>query len=267
MSKYIMNHFMPNPLRLCLVVCCILFFNSTKAQTRDDMIVNQWAAETLKIDGQLNDWGDSLKYYNENTRFSFNIRNNQETLYLAIRSRDKQNLNRILSRGISFSVNTEGKKKPGATVVFPVIDRSSQPLKPTKPQQEVKEVQQEILSKIRKINVNGFREILDGSISMNNTYGISAAAGFDKQDNFMIEIAIPLQLLEITADQSLLACSIEINGIKAAKTSYDPYRDRRSGMYGYPSRDYGYDRRPAVNKQNLATGFWIKTTLAKNLNN
>ena len=259
-------------LKVCIICSCCLSSLATNAQVikNDDIIVNQWASDSLQIDGELGDWGDSLKYYNENTRFSFNLRNNNEMIYLAINSQDKQNLNRILARGISFSINTEGKKKPGATVIFPLVVRTSQPKKPIKPRQDNKEVQEQILTRIQQIFVTGFPEILDGPISLKNTYGISASAGFDTLGNLTMEVAIPFSLLGITPEQNLIACLIEINGIKAPRAAYDPYRDernRRNRMYGYPSRDYGYDRQPGINKQNLSTGFWIKSTLAKNLNN
>ena len=264
-----MNKFLPFCFGTCLVISCLFSFKTSIAQTvkGDDMVLNQWASNSVEIDGNLKDWSDSLRYYHENTRFSFNIVNNQEVLYVAIKSHDKQNLNRILARGISFSVNAEGKKKAGPTVIFPVL-QTRQPVKSVRPQQESKEKKQlEILSGIKKINVTGFSEILDGSISLANSYGIAAAAGFDKEDNLVLELAIPLQLLNITTDQKIIACSIEINGIKSARAVYDPNRDRRRDMYGNRSMDYGYDRRPAVNKQNLATGFWIKSTLAKKNNN
>jgi hypothetical protein len=104
--------------------------------------------------------------------------------------------------------------------------------------------------------------------SLNNTYGISAAAGFDGNDNFAIELAIPFDQLGITPVQGKpIACLFQINGVKQPRTPYDPERNSRRGMYGYPSRDYGYDRRPAVNKQNLAAGFWVKSILATKPNN
>lgn len=264
MSNTCMTTFLNPFFKICLAVCCLLSLKTGTAQTikGDDIITNEWAQQAVKIDGNLADWSDSLKYYHANTRFSFNIVNNQEMLYVAIKSLDKQNLNRILARGISFSVNTDAKKKMGPTVIFPIVEHR-QPVKSAKAQAENKEKRQvEILSGIQKINITGFSELLDGAISMTNTYGISAAAGFDKQDHLVLEIAIPFGLLEITPDQKIIACLIEINGVKSPRPVYDPNRDRRSRMYSNRTIDYDYNRRPAVNKQNLTTGFWIKSILA-----
>ncbi|HUH33757.1 MAG TPA: hypothetical protein VLZ28_07365 [Daejeonella sp.] len=260
-----MDRSLRHSLNLCLIVFGVFLFKSTTAQVikNDGIIINQWAPKPIEVDGQLKDWNDSLQYFNEDTQFAFNLLNDDKTLYLAIKSKNKDNLNRILARGISFSVNTEGKKKPGSTVIFPVMERTSQPVKTVKGQVDVKEMQAQTLSRMRRINVTGFAEILDGSISMDNTYGIAAAASFDSENNLIAEIAIPFHLLGITNNHELIAVLIEINGIKQPRSAYNPNRDSRSGMYGYPSRDYRYDRRPVINKQNTASGFWIKSTLAK----
>ena len=250
------------------LLCWALFlFNTAEAQTKkSNPVLNQWA-ESLKIDGRLEDWGDSLRYFNESTRFSFDIRNDEETLYLAVKSRDPGNLSRILARGISFSMNEKSKKDPGPTVVFPVIDRNLQTTKAAKPApRDVKADQEQILSKLSKFNVKGFPDILDGAVSISNSYGISTGAGFDDQNNFTVEIAVPFRLLEITPGQQAIACIIEINGVKQARAAYDPNRNSPRGMYGYPTRDYRLDRRPPVNKQNEATGFRIDYPLSKNPN-
>ena len=253
---------------ICFALICV---KPASAQVikGDEQINSRWASGSQQTDGRLNDWADSLNYHNEETSFSFSIRNNNETLFIALRSEDSQNLGSIFSRGISFSFNTGGKKKPGQTIVFPVVERRGQTGKPAKAPStdQVKEMQRDMLSDIKRINVYGFPDIRDGAISIQNTYGIAAAATLDAQDDLIIEIAVPLHLLDITTDHQPIACLFEINGIKAPRAVYDPNRDSRNTRYGYPSRGYGYERLPRYNKSNEPKGFWIKTTLAKNLNN
>lgn len=259
-------------IKFFLAILFSSFVNVLVAQNKNsDLIKNEWAINSPAIDGELKDWGDSLKYFNSSAQFSFDIRNNKDFLYVAIISKNKENLARILSRGITFSVNTEDKKKTGATVVFPVVDRSlsnrSSGEKNTAKQPD-KQIQQQIISKITKLNVSGFQDIIDGPVSLNNTYGISAAAGFNGQGNFVIELALPFNQLGISADKGQqLTCLIQLNGVKPPRSTYDPNRNSRGGMYGYPSRDYGYDRRPVVNKQNQTIAFWVKSILATKTNN
>lgn len=260
---------MKNFLALGLPLICLVLLLSdpVAAQTKKgDPVKNQWA-ESLKIDGKLGDWGDSLKYFNESTRFSFDIRNDKETLYLAIKSTDPENLTRILARGISFSMNEKSKKDAGPTVIFPVIDRNIQTIKTAKPAvPDAKENQKQTVSKLSKFHVKGFSEIIDGAVSISNSYGILTGAAFDSQNNFTVEIAVPFRLLEITPNQEAISCLIEINGVKQVRTSYDPNRNSSRGMYGYPTRDYRLDSRAPINKQNEATGFRIEYPISKNLN-
>jgi hypothetical protein len=269
-SKYNMKIFTPFFLRFGMVCFSLILFRPAIAQTikKDEPIRNQWAARPLSIDAQLNDWGDSLSFYNDDTRFAFNITNNSETIFIAVKSTDKNNLGRIFARGISFSFNTAGKKKNGPTIVFPVVDRSSQALKPAKAPtpSQLKEIQKKMLAGINRIHVFGFPDIRDGAISISNNYGISAAATLDDQDNLIIELAVPIRQLDITDPQQPLFCLFEINGVKAPR-AYDPNQDLRNSRYGYPQRGYGYERMPRSNKTNEPIGFWIKTLLAINLNN
>lgn len=252
---------------LCLSFIPILGFQTVTAQKikGDEQINSKWAADSLKIDGELADWKDSLSFYNEDTRFAFSVSNNNQTLFIAVKSQDSKNLGRIFSRGISFSFNTEGKKKAISTIVFPVIERGGQANRPAKAPTaaQIKDLQKKMLSDIKRFNVYGFPDVRDGAISIQNTYGISAAATFDSQENLVIEIAVPLRLLGVTTDHQPIACLFEINGIKAPRATYDPNRDTRNTRYGYPTRDYGYERLPRYNRINEPTGFWVKTTLAK----
>jgi len=239
---------------------------TTIAQSKADQIINSKRVNNLiKIDGKLNDWADSLHNYNENTRFSYDLKNDTGMIYLAIKSQDKQNLNRIVARGISFSFNKEGKKKQEETLIYPIFDKSRTDKKPVRsidgPEQKTR-LQDELLIKITKLYVSGFTNIKDGAVSLNNTYGISAAAGFDQDNHLIIEIAIPFNQLLITDPLSPLACFIEINGIKQPRAVYDPNRNLRNSRYGNQNRDYGLDRRPTIDKQTIATGFWFKFALS-----
>ena len=247
-------------------ISCFILITQAKSQSKNDILINNdWAKSPIQIDGNLNDWQDSLTHRNESMQISYNLKNDGKKLYMAIKSHNKQNLNRIIARGISFSFNTEGQKKPGETIIFPVFDRVSQPKKPvTVPPAQA---EKQLLSRITRLFVTGFSGIKDGPVSLNNTYGISAAAGFDGKGQLIIEVAIPFDELKINGTPESIACLIEINGIRQPKTAFDPNRNSaRRDRFGNPNRDYRFDRQPAIDKQSLATGFWFKSNLAKNPN-
>ncbi len=257
----------------------MLLFSSIPAhsQKKAELITSIWADKPILIDGMLNDWNDSLGLYNDATKLYYNIANDDENIYLAIKNGAPESLTRILARGISFSANIENKKIP-AMITFPLLDRTpGKKLNETEPP-EPEEIQRRILERIKQIRVDGFKEIIDGGISLYNTYGIKAAAAFDSKNNLIQEIAIPLRLLGIEPGRTEpITYGIRINGFQGPAAVQqrdmnafdDMYGGRYGGRYngrygrnydgmygGMPSRNYP----PA--RISTSTEFFIKSTLA-----
>lgn len=242
------------------------------AQKKAEMILTKWADQAPVIDGQLNDWKDSLELYNNTARLYYSLSNDNENIYLAIKNNSRENLMTILATGISFSANIESNKKNPPKITFPVVDRTPGKKRNTTEQPEPEEMQKEILSRIKEVRVSGFKEIIDGGISLYNTYGIKAATGFDSKNNLVQEIAIPLSLLGLqTGNNEPVSYSIRINGFQgpAVKQERDRYNDMYGGRYG---RNYGgmyrgmYGGMPGGNyttrPQSTAIEFFIKSPLA-----
>lgn len=251
--------------RSILLVITVTLFNLSGAfsQKKAELINTKWAQNPVIADGSLSDWPDSLTLFNEATNLYYSLANDDKNVYLALRSASKQDLTKILAGGISFSANIEGKKKDPATVIFPVLDRTPGKSRNTKDQPDVEEMQKQILSRIRDIKVAGFKEIIDGGISLQNTYGIRAAASFDKNNNLIQEIIIPLSLLNLsTANASEVTYSIKVNGLQGPAVGMNQrqtaQRQPMGGMYGgqFPPRN------TAMNKLLTSTEFYIKSRLA-----
>src|SRR5215216_913690 len=66
---------------------------------------------TIKVDGNAQDWGDSLRYFNEDRKLNYALANDQTTLYAAIKITDKMDQMRSLNAGITLSIDPNGKKK------------------------------------------------------------------------------------------------------------------------------------------------------------
>lgn len=250
---------------IVLTIAYVTLTNLSPAfsQKKADMIITKWAEKPVHADGQLNDWRDSLTLYNEATRLYYNLANDEKNIYLAIRSNSKEDLTKILAGGISFSANIESKKKDPATVIFPVLDRTPGKSRNVKEQPEIEEMQKKVLSRIKDIKVSGFKEIIDGGISLHNTYGIRASAAFDKNNNLVQEIIIPLSLLNLSPTSAdLVTYNIKINGLQTPSLGMSQrqgnQRQPMGGMYGgqYPQRNTQY------NKLLTPTEFYIKSRLA-----
>lgn len=74
----------------------------------------------IVIDGDLKDWGDSLRYYNTEKKINYAIANTRDTLYMAIRINDRSEQTRILRAGLTFSIDPKGKKKETYSITFPL---------------------------------------------------------------------------------------------------------------------------------------------------
>jgi hypothetical protein len=69
------------------------------------------------------------------------------------------------------------------------------------------------LDAAKEIKVFGFKDVTDSLISIYNEYGIKAGIGYDAQGNYTYELAVPLKLLNLTADGKAIAYNIKVNGM------------------------------------------------------
>ena len=219
----------------------LLFLNaiSVNAQKKQkDVQENSvFVSVPIKIDGKLNDWQDTLQAFNRTTLLGYTIANDEKNIYLVIKSPDPANHIKILAGGITFTINTEGKKKDKEAfiVTFPVINTTAPPqgqrgqVMPGGQRQQGQGAQvqrqsqgtdasaierrKQQLTQFKEIKVFGFNEITDSLISIYNEYGIKVATSFDTKGNFIYELAVPLKSLDLkTGNKNELSYNIKING-------------------------------------------------------
>lgn len=193
-----------------------------------------WAPQKIKVDARLNDWGDTFQAYNTNTDIYYNLANDENNLYLAIKSSDRMTTSKIMGGGIDFAVNITGKKKDKDAFVigFPYIDVANlrnmmmnmrPQMGPGRPNPKgqpqggmdsatVAAMRKQALANIKEIKLIGFKDIQDSLISIYNEYGIKAAADLDSQGNMVVEMAIPLKYFHLNP-ASEFAYNIKLNGI------------------------------------------------------
>ena len=105
---------------LVILLTCI-YSNLLAQKIQSVQEGNLWAPSTVKIDGKLTEWGTSLQAYNKTVKLWYTIANDDKNIYLAIKSTDMDNNNKILAGGISFILNTAGKKRIRAHLVLPTL--------------------------------------------------------------------------------------------------------------------------------------------------
>ncbi|WPU99458.1 hypothetical protein SNE26_25925 [Mucilaginibacter sp. cycad4] len=177
----------------------------------------------INIDGNLKDWGDSLRYYNEEKRLNYALANDKDYLYAAIRISDRLDKMKVLNAGITLSIDPKGKKKDSFMLTFPLAAPDEKPefarLRDDNgeiTQADRDELMRERITKLRYIKVVGFKDIDGDMITTSNTYGIKTAINYDANGDLVYEAAIPLSFFHAGNDafKSEWAFNFKINGFQ-----------------------------------------------------
>jgi hypothetical protein len=193
-----------------------------KAQSSKTIGNMQPPPANVVIDGNLSEWGDSLRYLNDEKKIPYTLANDQENLYVAIRINDRTEQARIITAGVTLSIDPKGKKKETFTMTFPLSDPGSKPQFGFRKddngeltQQDRDELARERLTTLRNIKVTGFKDIEYDMITTSNTYGIKAAINYDADGNLVYEAAIPLKFFHVdNPSKNEWAFNFKINGMQ-----------------------------------------------------
>jgi YD repeat-containing protein len=191
------------------------------AQTKNTQTL-QLPPANIAIDGDIKEWGDSLRYYNAEKMINFSLANTKDTLYMAMRVNDRLEQMRILRAGFTFSIDTKGKKKEAYSLTFPLDLQGGTPLSAIPKedngeitQQDRDELIRERLTTLRGIKVFGFKDIEGDMITTSNTYGIQTAINYDDKGYLVCEAAIPLKFFHANdATKNEWAFNFKINGVQ-----------------------------------------------------
>lgn len=204
---------------------------------------------SIAVDGHLEDWGDSLSYYFKDQDIQYEIAQDNDFLYIACRVRDKAQQIQASLQGFSITVNPRGKKQDGPRLIFPIPDKAA--LRGVSYEDEPEtNIRKKAINSIRALYVTHFKEILDGPISLQNTFGVHASVRLDSTDALCYEAAIALSQLNIDADNPF-ALNIKINRV-TQQTYYE--QSPRYSRYGY---GYGYGGRRQRTALREEPGIWL----------
>ena len=231
-------------------ILCMLFSLMAKAQKVPDIQTASFPAPVnIRIDGKAGEWGDTFAADNKRTSLQYTMANDDKNLYLVVKAAGTANINKVMLGGITFTVNTEGKKKDkdAMSVTYPLIKRAPRgqgagrqggeqisgmsraggnfgggnfggqnrtPL--TTAQRDSASLAQHKtqLATVKEIKVTGFKAISDSLISIYNEYGVKTVASFDNSGAMIYELAIPLNLLDLSSDKNKeFAYQIKVNGM------------------------------------------------------
>lgn len=220
------------PYFACNLAVLLLLFTAANAQSvSGELSILKAPSSAITIDGDLKDWGDSLQYFNAECNARYALSNNKENLYFAIRIDDPSEATRILKSGITLGVDPKGKKKPSYAITFPLNTQLTGSSKLAQQdnfneitQADRDELHREIITTLRGIKVEGFKDIEGDMITTSNTYGIKTAIDYDTKGDLVCEAAIPLKFFHLEDhSKTEWTFDIKINGVS------NPIANRTSG--------------------------------------
>ncbi|WP_175582433.1 hypothetical protein [Mucilaginibacter mali] len=237
-------------LGLCLTASMGLF--AARAQSVQETGV--WAPANVKVDGKLNEYGNSLEANNKTDNVSYTVSNDDKNLYFAIKANDQSTANKIMAGGIDFILNTEGKKKDkdAFIITFPLINRSAMRGAMGGGQRgqrgqgggggqqggppdtaTINSMRRTAVAAVKEMKLKGFKDIPDSVVSIYNEYSLKGAVAYDANGNFICELAVPFSQLGISLDKTKeIAYNLKINGIQMNRDRNRDDNNRDGGGFG-----------------------------------
>src|ERR1700733_9169718 len=111
----------------CLAAIALFFIvNNAAAQDKTTTLLPPPAK--IVVDGDISEWGDSLRYYYAEKHWNYDVANTKDTLYFPIRFTDRVDQMRVLRAGLTISIDPKGKKKEAYSITFPLKTENGLPL-------------------------------------------------------------------------------------------------------------------------------------------
>jgi len=266
---------------LCALSIPLISVDVCKAQSATSTALALKAPPAnVAIDGVGPEWGDSLSYYNPEKKIHYTLANDKTTLYLVVKTKKSIEQADILSSGITFSIDTKGRKKSAYSITFPVNTGGVNFNNKVANESLDDKILRASVTRFKKIGVSGFKDIDDETLGTTNTFGIKVAVSYDEQGNMVYEEAIPLELFHAgPLVKNEWSFNIKINGIDpgdggnsntppAASTDMTTGRSSSGGRGGGgrkgadPTQGLTLGKNSSQGESTPSIDFWGKFTLA-----
>ncbi|QKJ31679.1 hypothetical protein HQ865_18550 [Mucilaginibacter mali] len=176
-------------------------------------------APVIKTDGKANEWNNKFSAHNNATGLFYTLANDDENLYLLMRTDQYSSIKKAFYGGITLSIKSADKKQE-AKITYPLVAMTEHteivlPLRDKEARTDslLPIVNEWIGKAAKKIAIAGLAGITDPDISVYNDLGIKAAALIDANRDATFEIQIPLKYIRhLMAGGSSFDYVITVNG-------------------------------------------------------
>ena len=150
--------------------------------------------EGIVVNGNSQEWENTLFGYNESSRVNLAVVNDSSALYVCVRIADEPQQMKVLTNGMEILFNSKGKKKAEATLQFPIGVKMDQDLR-----RDRKTIHLMFLLQMQDMDLIGFREGINGFQKIKSAKsGITVALNWDSVNTLVYEAKIPFNCF--TAD-------------------------------------------------------------------
>jgi hypothetical protein len=276
-----------NPIAVAAAIMQLCAISASYAQSAKSVTIPSLQAPpvSVMVDGDIKDWGDSLRYYDKENKIGYTLANDKENLYIVVMIKDRVQQIRALKAGVTFSVDTRGKKRDSYSITFPLnlVNNTDFNFRTVNngpvTQKDRDQLTLDRSFALRGIKVEGFKDIENGMLSLTDNHGILAEINYDGYGNLVCEAVIPLKNFHVDdITKNEWAFNFRVNGInRPTPPAADPGAAEspgRGGSRGGASSGGGRGARGSgnVNTDSPQEGpgtfyrsddFWVKFYLAK----
>ena len=157
----------------------------------------KWQSTPLKIDGNIADWGSRLPLFDNNTKLTFDIRNDSLNLYLVFQMPDQKTQFKFARAGISlvFDIKIKPKRKAGIYFSPFLTEKLGQRPKTDVDKKGPSIVRQKYLLSPPDVLASGFAFSADDISANKDKTKVTYYADWDSLNCMTIEFLIPLREL------------------------------------------------------------------------
>lgn len=161
----------------------------------------------VSVDADLSDW-PALNKVGEDDAWLYQMGYDKDNIYFALQINDPALQNFAVRYGISVSFLGKSKKEKDQELLYPYLDRETLRALQSADIATVEDVKTELINRVRGYQVKGFRDILDGLLSFQNSYGLKVLAKVDS-NALRYEAVIPRK--QVLSKDNVYLVKLEIN--------------------------------------------------------
>lgn len=188
----------------------------------------------ITVDGNLSEWStlDTL----EGNLWSFGVSVIEGRLYAAVQVKDELLQKEALQDGIFLNISYNDKKKDGAMLIFPAIDRERLRALRQDEERNIENFKQDFLTSVRGYYVMGFSRLVDGLLAFDNDYGVEAKAIISEEGSLLYEAVVPLDLIALKGNEIAVQIGVRTRHYQLQKAAANRTNTMNSNMrvYGRP---------------------------------